>query len=78
MSKPCPPTTVPVDQDIAIIGSGFAGLGMAIRLAGAGVRSFTVFEQASSVGGTWRDNTYPSGPTRGSATAPWCSSSSRR
>ena len=44
---------------VAIIGSGFAGLGMAIRLKQEGVGSFTVFERADEVGGTWRDNHYP-------------------
>ncbi|MEW6777191.1 MAG: NAD(P)/FAD-dependent oxidoreductase [Bdellovibrionota bacterium] len=44
---------------VAIIGSGFAGLGMAIQLKKAGFNSFTIFEKASRVGGTWRDNTYP-------------------
>lgn len=47
------------DFPIAIIGAGFAGIGMAIRLLQAGIRSFTIFEQADRVGGTWRDNTYP-------------------
>lgn len=45
--------------DIAIIGSGFAGLCMAIKLKEAGVRDFFVAEQADSLGGTWRDNHYP-------------------
>jgi cation diffusion facilitator CzcD-associated flavoprotein CzcO len=44
---------------IAIIGSGFAGLGMAIRLKEAGVEDFAVLERDDDVGGTWRDNTYP-------------------
>ncbi|MET9065785.1 flavin-containing monooxygenase [Streptosporangium sandarakinum] len=44
---------------VAIIGAGFAGLCMAIRLREAGIRSFTVFERGPGVGGTWRDNTYP-------------------
>jgi cation diffusion facilitator CzcD-associated flavoprotein CzcO len=48
-----------VDVPIAIIGAGFAGLGMATRLLAAGRRDFVVLERASSVGGTWRDNTYP-------------------
>ena len=30
-----------------------------IKLQDAGIDSFTIFEQASEVGGTWRDNTYP-------------------
>lgn len=42
-----------------IIGTGFSGLGMAIRLKGAGMEDFTILEQASEVGGTWRDNHYP-------------------
>jgi cation diffusion facilitator CzcD-associated flavoprotein CzcO len=44
---------------IAIIGSGFSGIGMAIRLKRMGYTSFTIFEAASELGGTWRDNTYP-------------------
>jgi len=47
------------DFPIAIIGAGFAGIGMAIRLLQAGIRSFTIFERAGEIGGTWRDNTYP-------------------
>src|SRR5918999_14815 len=47
------------DVRIAIIGSGFAGLGMAIRLKQEGVHDFLVLERAEDVGGTWRDNTYP-------------------
>lgn len=44
---------------IAIIGSGFAGIGMAIRLRRMGLSTFTVYEAAPELGGTWRDNTYP-------------------
>jgi cation diffusion facilitator CzcD-associated flavoprotein CzcO len=44
---------------VAIIGSGFGGLGMAIRLRQAGIDTITIFEKADTVGGTWRDNTYP-------------------
>ncbi|MGS1000682.1 flavin-containing monooxygenase [Burkholderia glumae] len=45
--------------DVAIIGTGFAGLGMAIRLQQTGRADFAVFEKAATVGGTWRDNHYP-------------------
>jgi cation diffusion facilitator CzcD-associated flavoprotein CzcO len=48
-----------LQTDIAIIGSGFAGLGMAIKLREAGFTDFMIAEKASSVGGTWRDNHYP-------------------
>ena len=44
---------------IAIIGTGFGGLCMAMQLVRAGIRSFTLFEKAATLGGTWRDNTYP-------------------
>jgi cation diffusion facilitator CzcD-associated flavoprotein CzcO len=44
---------------IAIIGAGFGGLGLAIRLKQSGINDFTLFEKASDVGGVWRDNTYP-------------------
>ncbi|MGP3533829.1 flavin-containing monooxygenase [Microbacterium sp. RD1] len=44
---------------IAIVGSGFAGLGMAMALRRAGRDDFVILERAASVGGTWRDNTYP-------------------
>jgi cation diffusion facilitator CzcD-associated flavoprotein CzcO len=44
---------------VAIVGAGFSGLGMAIRLRQAGEEDFLVLERADDVGGTWRDNTYP-------------------
>ncbi len=44
---------------VAIIGTGFGGLGTAIRLLQEGERSFLVFERAEAVGGVWRDNSYP-------------------
>jgi len=47
------------DTYVLIVGSGFAGLGMAIRLKQAGIDDFVVLEQASGIGGTWRDNHYP-------------------
>lgn len=47
------------EPSIVIIGTGFGGLGMAIQLRKAGYRNFRLLEKADSVGGTWRDNTYP-------------------
>jgi len=49
----------PPTYGIAIVGAGFGGLGLAIRLKQAGRDDFVVLEQADDVGGTWRDNTYP-------------------
>lgn len=45
--------------DIAIVGAGFGGLGAAIRLTQKGFTDFLVFDNGDTVGGTWRDNTYP-------------------
>lgn len=45
--------------DTLIIGSGFAGLGAAIKLTQQAKTNFLVLERGSEVGGTWRDNTYP-------------------
>jgi cation diffusion facilitator CzcD-associated flavoprotein CzcO len=44
---------------VVILGTGFSGLGMAIRLKQQGYEDFVIIEQAAEVGGTWRDNTYP-------------------
>ena len=51
--RPCPHALV------VILGTGFAGLGMAIRLQQSGIRDVLLLERGDSVGGTWRDNTYP-------------------
>ena len=47
------------DIGVAILGAGFAGICMAIKLRAAGRDDFVVFEKAARLGGTWRDNTYP-------------------
>jgi cation diffusion facilitator CzcD-associated flavoprotein CzcO len=44
---------------VAIIGSGFGGLGMAYSLRQSGIEHFAIFEKANDLGGTWRENTYP-------------------
>jgi cation diffusion facilitator CzcD-associated flavoprotein CzcO len=44
---------------IVIVGAGFSGLGMGIRLKQAGIDDFVILEKAGGVGGTWRDNHYP-------------------
>ena len=51
-------TTVRV-HDAVIIGSGFAGLGMAIQLRDAGFSDLVILEKEGDVGGVWRDNRYP-------------------
>ena len=54
MTPPAPTDHVRV----AIVGTGFAGLGAAIALERAGIEH-VVLERADDLGGTWRDNTYP-------------------
>jgi cation diffusion facilitator CzcD-associated flavoprotein CzcO len=44
---------------VAIVGAGFSGIGMAIRLQEAGIEDFVILERAGDVGGTWEANTYP-------------------
>lgn len=53
------PPQHPEHSRLAILGAGFGGLGMAIRLLETGRHDFTIFEKAGGFGGTWRDNTYP-------------------
>ena len=48
-----------MDTTVAIIGSGFSGIGLAIRLKQDGVDDFVVLERNEGVGGTWWANTYP-------------------
>ncbi len=48
-----------VDHEVVVVGSGFSGLAMAIRLKQAGQHDFLVLEKAADLGGTWRDNRYP-------------------
>ncbi|MET3963588.1 cation diffusion facilitator CzcD-associated flavoprotein CzcO [Marmoricola sp. OAE513] len=52
-------STLPERVRVLVIGAGFAGLGAAIKLEEAGHADFLVIDKGESVGGTWRDNTYP-------------------
>ena len=53
------PQALPAHVRVAIIGAGFGGIGAGIRLRQAGRTDFVILERASSIGGTWRDNSYP-------------------
>lgn len=50
--------TGPIHIEALVIGSGFSGIGMGIKLWDAGV-DFLILEKANDFGGTWRDNSYP-------------------
>ena len=58
MTAPQDPTARSASR-VAIVGAGFAGIGMGYHLRRAGIESFTIFEESGAIGGTWRDNTYP-------------------
>jgi cation diffusion facilitator CzcD-associated flavoprotein CzcO len=45
-------------HEVAIIGCGFSGLGLAIRLQQEGA-DYIVLERRDRIGGTWHDNDYP-------------------
>ncbi|MDH2416153.1 NAD(P)/FAD-dependent oxidoreductase [Nocardioides sp. CER19] len=53
------PSTMPQNVDVVIVGAGFSGIGLGIRMRRAGYKSFVILERATDVGGAWRDNTYP-------------------
>jgi len=47
------------DHQVAIIGTGFAGMAAAIALDRVDISDFILLEKADDIGGTWRDNQYP-------------------
>ena len=48
-----------ITVDVLIIGAGFSGLCMGIKLREAGMNSFLIIEKSTDIGGTWWDNRYP-------------------
>lgn len=51
--------SAPHKTPVIIIGTGFGGIAMAVALQKAGYDDFIMLEKAATLGGTWRDNTYP-------------------
>ena len=47
------------DCKTLIIGAGFGGLCMGVKLQEQGDTDFIIAEKADEIGGTWRENTYP-------------------
>lgn len=47
------------NPSVVIIGAGMTGILMTIKLRNAGITDIVVLEKKESVGGTWRENTYP-------------------
>ncbi|MCJ8168922.1 flavin-containing monooxygenase [Atopomonas sediminilitoris] len=52
-------SSLPSQVDVLIIGAGFGGIGLGVRLLQTGRTDFAIVEKAAEVGGCWRDNTYP-------------------
>jgi cation diffusion facilitator CzcD-associated flavoprotein CzcO len=50
---------LPEHTGVLVVGTGFAGIAAAVSLLRDGRTDFLLLEKATSVGGTWRDNTYP-------------------
>ncbi|MBV1920766.1 MAG: NAD(P)/FAD-dependent oxidoreductase [Pseudomonadales bacterium] len=56
---PSPKNHASLKHKVIIIGTGFGGLGMAVKLKEAGIDDFLMLEKAKDVGGCWRENSYP-------------------
>jgi cation diffusion facilitator CzcD-associated flavoprotein CzcO len=59
MERAIAPNGAGTNPAIVIVGAGFGGIGLGIRLKLAGIDSFTILERADGIGGVWRDNSYP-------------------
>ncbi|KAM5341977.1 hypothetical protein ACJ41O_015008 [Fusarium nematophilum] len=44
---------------VVIVGAGFSGMCMAIKLLEDGIKDFIIIEKSTGFGGTWKDNAYP-------------------
>jgi cation diffusion facilitator CzcD-associated flavoprotein CzcO len=49
----------PVRTRVVIIGAGFGGIGLGIKLKESGLNDFVILEKSDQVGGVWRQNCYP-------------------
>jgi cyclohexanone monooxygenase len=45
--------------DVVVVGAGFSGIGMGVKLLDAGYTNFQIYESADDIGGTWWNNQYP-------------------
>jgi len=61
MTQPAFPSTNSsvTNVDVLIVGAGFSGLCMGIKLLEAGMNSFLIIEKSADIGGTWWENRYP-------------------
>jgi cation diffusion facilitator CzcD-associated flavoprotein CzcO len=54
----CHDTAVQSPLTALIVGTGFGGIGMAIKLRQAGIFDFVMLEKSDEIGGAWRDNSH--------------------
>ena len=59
MARQRTPAGAATNPRIVIIGAGISGMLMGIKLLERGYRDFVILEKGETLGGTWRDNTYP-------------------
>src|SRR5579859_4006182 len=48
-----------ISVDVLIVGAGFSGICMGIKLLEAGIKDFLIIEKSDDLGGTWYENRYP-------------------
>jgi cation diffusion facilitator CzcD-associated flavoprotein CzcO len=48
-----------ISVDVLVIGAGFSGICMGIKLLEAGMKDFLIIEKSDDLGGTWYENRYP-------------------
>src|SRR5947207_15907925 len=48
-----------ISVDVLIVGAGFSGICMGIKLLEAGMKNFLIIEKSNDLGGTWYENRYP-------------------
>jgi cation diffusion facilitator CzcD-associated flavoprotein CzcO len=59
MNGSTPPQLLLRSPKVMLIGAGMTGILMTIKLREAGITDITILEKKESLGGTWRENTYP-------------------
>jgi len=59
LSSETPSVVAGTPLDVVIVGAGFSGIGMGVKLLDAGFTNFQIYESADDIGGTWWNNQYP-------------------
>jgi cation diffusion facilitator CzcD-associated flavoprotein CzcO len=54
-----PHDSADISVDLLIVGAGFSGICMGIKLLEGGMKDFLIIEKSDDLGGTWYENRYP-------------------